>query len=218
MNMHATPHANAGRNGADRGVRRAAVAAARRRRGDGQARRCHRGDQGRPADQARSKLALHRSAPAADRGAGLRCRPPTPKPIDAAGRGLDRAAGPQRRRARPGRLSIEASRCSGSRKSCTDGSFAPALDPRGADDAIGALNTAFVADGYFVDIADGAALAAPIELQNVQAGGQTHVRLPVRVGAGAKATIVERQTGSGAALVTSVSQSRWSATVPRSSG
>ena len=37
----------------------------------------------------------------------------------------------------------------------TDGSFAPALDPRGADDAVGALNTAFVADGYFVDIADG---------------------------------------------------------------
>ena len=38
---------------------------------------------------------------------------------------------------------------------------------------------------------------SPIELQNVQAGGQTHVRLPVRVGAGAKATIVERQTGTG---------------------
>jgi Fe-S cluster assembly protein SufD len=39
----------------------------------------------------------------------------------------------------------------------------------------------------------------------VQAGGQTHVRLPVRVGAGAKATIIERQTGSGAAFVSSVS-------------
>ena len=87
-----------------------------------------------------------------------------------------------------------------------DGSFAPALDPYGADDAIGAINTAFVADGYFVDIADGAELEKPIELQNLQAGGQTHVRLPVRVGAGAKATIVERQTGEGAALVSSVSQ------------
>ena len=87
-----------------------------------------------------------------------------------------------------------------------DGSIAPGLDPYGSDDAIGALNTAFVADGYFVDIADGAELEKPIELQNVQAGGQTHVRLAVRVGAGAKAVIVERQAGDGAALVSSVSQ------------
>lgn len=86
-----------------------------------------------------------------------------------------------------------------------DGSFAPALETRGRDDAIGALNAAFVADGYFVDIAEGAELSAPIELQNVQAGGQTHVRFPVRVGDGAKATIVERQTGSGNALTSSVS-------------
>ena len=88
----------------------------------------------------------------------------------------------------------------------TDGSIAPGLDPYGADDAIGALNTAFVADGYFVDIADGAKLEKPIELQNLQAGGQTHVRLPVRVGADARATIVERQTGEGSGLTSSVSQ------------
>ncbi len=31
----------------------------------------------------------------------------------------------------------------------TDGSFAPALDPRGFDDAVGALNTAFVARRLF---------------------------------------------------------------------
>ena len=37
----------------------------------------------------------------------------------------------------------------------TDGSFAPALVTYGSDDAIGALNTAFVADGYFVDIDGG---------------------------------------------------------------
>lgn len=86
----------------------------------------------------------------------------------------------------------------------SDGSFAPAMELRGSDDAIGAINAAFVADGYFVDIAPGAELAAPLELQNIQAGGQAHVRLPVRVGAGAKATIVERQTGTGAALVSSV--------------
>lgn len=88
----------------------------------------------------------------------------------------------------------------------TDGSAAPGLDPYGSDDAIGALNTAFVADGYFVDIADGAELEKPIELQNLQAGGQTHVRLMARVGAGAKAVIVERQAGEGAALTSSVSQ------------
>jgi Fe-S cluster assembly protein SufD len=87
----------------------------------------------------------------------------------------------------------------------TDGSFAPALDPLGNDDAIGALNAAFAADGYFVDIAADTELARPIELQNVQAGGQTHIRLPVRVGDGAKAVIVERQSGTGAALVSSVS-------------
>jgi Fe-S cluster assembly protein SufD len=87
-----------------------------------------------------------------------------------------------------------------------DGSFAPALETYGSDDAIGALNVAFVGDGYFVDIADGSRMEAPLELQNVQAGGQTHVRLPARVGNGTKATIVERQTGSGAALASSVSQ------------
>lgn len=87
-----------------------------------------------------------------------------------------------------------------------DGSYAPALVTYGSDDAVGALNTAFVADGYFVDIEDGAQVEKPIELQNIQAGGQVHVRLPVRVGAGVKATIVERQTGEGAGLVSSVSQ------------
>ena len=87
-----------------------------------------------------------------------------------------------------------------------DGSFAPALDRYGTDDAIGALNAAFVADGWFVDVAAGAVVEKPVELQNVQAGGQSHVRLPVRVGAGARATIVERQAGEGAGLATSVSQ------------
>jgi Fe-S cluster assembly protein SufD len=86
-----------------------------------------------------------------------------------------------------------------------DGSFAPALDGNGSADAVGALNAAFVADGYFLDIEAGAQIEAPIELQNVQAGGQTHCRFPVRVGAGATATIVEHQTGDGAALVSSVS-------------
>jgi len=85
-----------------------------------------------------------------------------------------------------------------------DGSFAPALDLKGDDDTVGAFNTAFVADGWFVDVADGAAIEAPVEFQNIHAGGQTHVRLPVRVGAGAKVTVVERQSGAGEALVSSV--------------
>ncbi|MDI6027618.1 Fe-S cluster assembly protein SufD [Corticibacterium sp. UT-5YL-CI-8] len=87
-----------------------------------------------------------------------------------------------------------------------DGSFAPALDLYGADDAIGAVNSAFVADGYFVDIADGVELEHPLEMQNLQGGAQSHVRLPVRAGKGVKATIVERQTGTGAATVSCVSQ------------
>jgi Fe-S cluster assembly protein SufD len=86
----------------------------------------------------------------------------------------------------------------------TDGSIAPALEPHGADDAIGALNAAFAADGYFVDIADGTELEAPIEIQNLQAGGQVHVRVPVRVGNNVKATLVEHHTGTDAGLVSSV--------------
>ena len=86
----------------------------------------------------------------------------------------------------------------------TDGGLADTLGPIGEDDAIGTLNTAFVADGYKLDIAAGAHIAQTIELQNIQAGGQTHVRLPVHVGAGAKAVIVERQTGDGNILASSV--------------
>jgi Fe-S cluster assembly protein SufD len=86
-----------------------------------------------------------------------------------------------------------------------DGSIAPALGAADGADVVGSVNTAFVADGWFVDVPEGAAVAQPIELQNVHAGGQAHVRFPVRVGAGAKVTIVERQTGAGEALVSSVS-------------
>ncbi|MBX9463194.1 MAG: Fe-S cluster assembly protein SufD [Aquamicrobium sp.] len=80
-----------------------------------------------------------------------------------------------------------------------------ALAPVDETDAIAAVNTAFASDGYALTIAEGAQLDAPVELQNLQAGGQVHARFPVMVGAGAKATIVERQTGSGVALASSVS-------------
>ncbi|WP_315919638.1 Fe-S cluster assembly protein SufD [Mesorhizobium sp. SP-1A] len=85
-----------------------------------------------------------------------------------------------------------------------DGTYAPALGAQDGDDAIGALNSAFVADGWLMEIADGTVLEKPVELQNVQAGGQVHTRLAVKAGAGVTATIVERQTGTGAALVSCV--------------
>ncbi len=87
----------------------------------------------------------------------------------------------------------------------TDGSFAPALEVRGSDDAVGAINAAFLSDGWFVDIDADAELGAPIELQNIHAGGQAHGRFAVRAGNGAKATIVERQAGEGVALASSIS-------------
>ena len=86
----------------------------------------------------------------------------------------------------------------------TDGSYAEALEPQGTDDTIGALNAAFAADGYFIDVAAGTQMDTPLEVQNVQAGGQVHVRVPVRVGDGARALIVEYHTGTEAALVSSV--------------
>jgi Fe-S cluster assembly protein SufD len=87
-----------------------------------------------------------------------------------------------------------------------DGSFAASLETYGRDDAIGAINAAFVADGIALDIAAGAELEKAVELQNLQAGGQSHVRMVVDVGSGARAVIVERQSGEGAGLASSVSQ------------
>src|ERR671922_1410510 len=43
-----------------------------------------------------------------------------------------------------------------------DGSFAPALELSGTDDAVGAINAAFVADGFFLDIEAGALFESPI--------------------------------------------------------
>jgi len=74
-----------------------------------------------------------------------------------------------------------------------------------ADDAVGTINTALVSDGYVLSLDAGASIEAPIELQNVHAGGQAHVRFDVSIGAGAKATFIERQAGDGSALVSSIS-------------
>jgi Fe-S cluster assembly protein SufD len=88
-----------------------------------------------------------------------------------------------------------------------DGTGAFLMSPRGDDDAIGRINGGFLRDGLEIAVADGAALAEPIELQVLHSGGQSHARFVVTVGAGASARIVERQQGieSSAALVSSVS-------------
>lgn len=77
------------------------------------------------------------------------------------------------------------------------GEAAGMLAARGADDLVGRLNSAFVSDGFSIDIAAGAALDRPVEIQAVQAGGHAHQRFPVTVGKGARATIVERQAAHG---------------------
>src|SRR6478735_3260956 len=67
-----------------------------------------------------------------------------------------------------------------------DGTAASALTALGSDDTIGRINGSFVRDGYVVAIAEGAELAAPVEIQLVHAGGQVHTRLPANFGAGSK--------------------------------
>jgi Fe-S cluster assembly protein SufD len=78
------------------------------------------------------------------------------------------------------------------------------MEMKGADDAVGAINAAFASDGISVKVEPGAALASPVELQNVHAGGQVHTRLVVGVGEGARAVFVERHAGGAAAIVSSV--------------
>ncbi len=86
-----------------------------------------------------------------------------------------------------------------------DGSLAQLMGYDGFDDTVSAVNSALASDGFTLDIPAGVQVTTPIELQNVQAGGQVHTRFAVSVGEKAKATIVERQTGSGEALVSSIS-------------
>ncbi|MEN5298215.1 Fe-S cluster assembly protein SufD [Brucella sp. TWI559] len=87
-----------------------------------------------------------------------------------------------------------------------DGSLVSQLNTRGTDDTIGQINAAYVSDGWGLSIAADTELEAPLELQNIQKTGQGHTRFPVEIGANAKATIIERQSGGeGDAFSTSVS-------------
>jgi len=75
-----------------------------------------------------------------------------------------------------------------------------------ADNVIGQLNTAFVTDGWKIDIPDEASPGKIIELQNIQNGAHSHVRFPVHIGKNAHVMILERQIGSDAeSFVTSLS-------------
>ncbi|WP_028744565.1 Fe-S cluster assembly protein SufD [Rhizobium mesoamericanum] len=89
----------------------------------------------------------------------------------------------------------------------SNGTAATSLGALGSDDAIGRINGSFVRDGYVIDVPAETDLEAPVEIQFVHAGGQTHTRLPVNFGANVKATVIERHLAvtSDAALVSHVS-------------
>ncbi|SIQ07697.1 Fe-S cluster assembly protein SufD [Rhizobium sp. RU20A] len=88
----------------------------------------------------------------------------------------------------------------------TAGTSAADLAERGADDAIGRLNGAFVKDGLAITVGSDADLSSPIEIQVAQSRGQSHVRLPVTVEEGVTATLIERHisTDDAPSLVTAV--------------
>lgn len=83
-----------------------------------------------------------------------------------------------------------------------DGSLAA----EGPDDTVGAVNAAFASHGAAIEIAAGSQLETPIELAASHGQGQAHLRVPVSIGNGAKATIVERQAGDGEALISAVTE------------
>jgi Fe-S cluster assembly protein SufD len=88
-----------------------------------------------------------------------------------------------------------------------DGSAAGRLVARDGDDAIGRINGAMVQDGLAVEVAAGARLEAPLELQ-IPAKGSFHARFTVTFQANAKATVIERYVGADECydrLVTAVS-------------
>lgn len=78
------------------------------------------------------------------------------------------------------------------------GEAARMLKPRDADDLIGRLNGAFVADGYSFRLKADASLEELVELQSIQSGGQAHNRFLASFEARSRATIVERHLGDDA--------------------
>ena len=73
------------------------------------------------------------------------------------------------------------------------------------DDFVGQVNTAFVTDGWLLEVADGAKIADPIELQMINPGGQAHAYSQIKVGNNSSVTFIERQLGGEkSTFVTSV--------------
>ncbi|OPB29684.1 Fe-S cluster assembly protein SufD [Bartonella sp. WD12.1] len=62
-------------------------------------------------------------------------------------------------------------------------------------DFIAQLNTAFVTDGWLFQIPENTKLDNPIELQNIQMGGQSHIFSDIKIGKNSQAMIIERQIG-----------------------
>jgi Fe-S cluster assembly protein SufD len=66
------------------------------------------------------------------------------------------------------------------------------------DQALAALNTAFSTDGYVLDLGEGAVLERPLHIVHIAgAGAVANLRDAVRLGAKARATIVESWLGEG---------------------
>ncbi|MET3590134.1 Fe-S cluster assembly protein SufD [Bartonella silvatica] len=64
------------------------------------------------------------------------------------------------------------------------------------EDFIGQLNTAFFTDGWLFHIPENTKLNVPIELQNVQMGGQAHIFSDIKIDQNSQATFIEHQIGS----------------------
>ncbi|MBB5073088.1 Fe-S cluster assembly protein SufD [Bartonella callosciuri] len=63
-------------------------------------------------------------------------------------------------------------------------------------DFIGQLNTAFLTDGWLFQISENTKLNIPIELQNIQMGGQSHIFSDIKVNKNSQAVFIERQIGN----------------------
>ncbi|WP_273757743.1 Fe-S cluster assembly protein SufD [Bartonella sp. AU55XJBT] len=64
------------------------------------------------------------------------------------------------------------------------------------EDFIGQLNTAFVTDGWLFHIPENTKLNRPIELQNIQMGGQSHTFSDIKVDKNSQVMFVEHQVGN----------------------
>jgi len=71
----------------------------------------------------------------------------------------------------------------------------------GVHDATGLINSAFVTDGFVINVEGGATIAKPVELQTLHDGGQVHTRNSVTIGEGAKVTFFDRHEGSDAEVL-----------------